>query len=75
MFGGTVKNVACINPGSRRWTAETGGAGEWLWSGHVLVSPGEIHENIVGLDIEFERLQQAKIHAEHLVNAAGKTCP
>lgn len=43
--------------------------------GTYLFRLGEFTENIIGLDIEFERLQQAKLHAERLVNARGEDLP
>ena len=36
---------------------------------------GEFTEQIVGLDIEFERLQEAKTRADRLINARGEDLP
>lgn len=43
--------------------------------GMYLHRLGEHTDNIVGLDIEFERLQEAKTRADRLVNARGEDLP
>lgn len=52
-------------------TVLVNGCGVGMYLHHL----GEIATNIVGLDIEFERLQEAKTRSDRVVNARGEYLP
>lgn len=71
--------------GQRRRLAMILAAAEERSSGTVLINGcgvgtylehlGEYTQDIVGLDVEFPRLLEAKAHSERVVNAKGETLP
>ena len=54
-----------------RQTVLVDGCGVGMYLHHLR----DYTDNIFGLDIEFERLQEARTHADRVVNARGETLP